>query len=54
VRGRQTNPASHARVFPADAGAFNFVAQQESRLISWGAAAAKRIKKFTWFSFGPI
>ena len=35
-RGRQTNPASQARVFPADAGAFAFVAQQVRRLISWG------------------
>jgi len=35
-RGRQTNPASHARVFPADAGAFAAVAQQASRVISWG------------------
>jgi hypothetical protein len=53
VRGRQTNPASHARVFPADARALDFVAQQEGRFISWGEATAKKIKKFTWFSFGP-
>lgn len=35
-RGRQTNPASHARVFPADAAAFAAVAQQMGRAISWG------------------
>jgi hypothetical protein len=35
-RGRQTNPASHARVFPNDAGAFGAVALAASKTVSWG------------------
>jgi hypothetical protein len=45
-RGRQTNPASHARVFPADAQAFAAVAQQARRVISWGGIATDAIA--TW------
>lgn len=45
VRGRQTNPASHARVFPADARAFDSVAQQENRLIFWGGETMAPIKR---------
>ena len=45
-RGRQTNPASHARVFPSDATAFAFVAQQMRRMISWGGVRVDAIA--TW------
>ena len=52
VRGRQTNPASHARVFPADAAAFGAVAQQAGRPISWGSIL-QSIRMVPWFVFVP-
>lgn len=36
VRGRRTNPASQARVFPADSTAFRAVALQTKKTLSWG------------------
>ena len=36
-RGRQMNPASQARVFPNDAGAFGAVAQAAGKTVYWGS-----------------